>query len=49
MKSDKDDIFQKKENWDSTIMFATSIYPKISIFIEIGQSWFCEMAASLKN
>ena len=27
-----------KNNLNSTIMFATSNYPKISIFIEIGQS-----------
>ena len=27
-----------EQNFDGTIMFATSIYPKISIFIEIVQS-----------
>ena len=35
---------------DSTIMFITSNNPKISIFIEIGQSLqFCNMAAILKE
>ena len=39
-----------EQNFDGTTMFATSIYPKISIFIEIGQSWnFCDMAAILKK
>ena len=33
-----------------TIMFATSMYHKISIFIEIRQRWhFCDMAAILKK
>ena len=61
LKSDKVEIlatwqpFWKKnggseQNFDGTIMFATSIYPKISIFIKIGQSWnFCNMAAILKK
>ena len=60
LKSDKVNIFHisailKKYGWleikfDSTIMFAASNYPKISIFIEIGQSLhFCDMAAILKK
>ena len=36
--------------FDRTIMFTTSNYPKISIFIEIGQSLqFCNIAAILKK
>ena len=39
-----------EQNFNGTIMFATSNYPKISIFIEIGQSWhFREMAAILEK
>ena len=47
--------FWKKNGWleikyHSTIMFAASNYPKISIFIEIGQSLhFCHLAAILKK
>ena len=61
LKSDKVEFFAiwqpfwkknggSEQNFDGSIMFATSIYPKISIFIEIGQSWiFCDMAAILKK
>ena len=39
-----------KNKFDSTMMFGTSNNLKISIFIEIGQSWnFCDMAAILKK
>ena len=39
-----------KTKFDSTIMFSTSNYPKISIFIEIGQCLHsCDMAAILKK
>ena len=38
-----------KTKFDSTIMFSTSNYPKISIFIKIGQCLhFRDMAAILK-
>ena len=42
--------FGSKNKFDSTIMFGTSNYQKISIFSEIGHSWhFCDMAAILKK
>ena len=41
--------YDSKTKFDSTIMFSTSNYPKISIFIKIGQCLhFRDMAAILK-